>query len=1265
MSAPSPSNNAAFANYGYSPQVQQTFRQSGPPGFANTPAASGSTPLTHEAQQAQWHAQWQQYYAQQAAMQQQQQSVTVQQQPQQQQKQMAGLLQAQLPPQQAAFQAQGVGAFNPQQAQMLQQNMLAAHQGQFNFQQMQPGLVGMQQQQQGQMHPQQAQQMFSQGQGGRQGGLMNKRQKTGQAGTSGQPQQQQPFSQMNRGGMHANSKGLNASNNASNSFIGPVPPMPQAGPAQMQHALPNKPQGAMGMGMRGGLSPQGGSLRGNGLMRGGMSPIAGGMGRGASRATSGAGLGLAGAPSGPSGRGANGQLMNNNMIMNSGRMMQANQQPIGRGAPGAPSGPSGSGRPPNAPKGPLGSGNSNHNHHTQGSNSPIAHAPSGPSNPGPGKAAQSMLHGVVPPAGPAATTAGGGGSRGQAGKAARQQQGALPSQRGNRTAQLPQSALFGARGNLGVGGGLNGSAAATVNGGPGSSAGSISSAQSHEAKKMHSDFKIAGIKIDSIGWEWSLLEEIEGEARRLAEEKEAQEQAQSAAAAAVEEGAEMQAEADAEPKAEEAETSPDVAGAKPDSKADNAETTVHGMSQNVAKKEEETSTTCNSLEADNANTLADHEMKPKPEEVKTEEDAETLVAVPAAPKGPRGAKRNADGNVKADAEFRAESSKLRLQFAVPQGGGPPGAPTGPKKQARVNGESGTVTAAKATKDKGLEDGAGEDTAEDATTDGDVEGADGTWTPWSRGPPQIASNRIVITYARGVNRLSIDVDSIKKATVHKAERTIEIVVSVQLGTQATAALDESSVVRSKGADRVEQEWVVCKGLQVEKREGGSDKGIYQAVPRIALHRAWDGEMASFGREPGNALPAEGVDHTLPPLFRLLPETSGEPPTVGEELRILVQLDRLQPLPNEPWLRTGNIKTLLAKMQSYSKRPQEHPWFGKLEVADPDPPPGLKDHLMEWANLHNKTTSGSPKDRRRFVNEHLHGYKVLVELFVKAIRIDGGGHFGNSGNLSSDFGQSLDNARSRWMNFGSSDRLGLALFAFFDIASGEREIDEAEAARLAAGLESILLDLPIHLLQKGADSLWKEYSERKRREEKQKEREAKRKEKEEKAASERIESETQKKPEVEQEHGERDEVSDSTNGAGPGARKAMKRKAEDLDLDEAPENSVGTPADVGVPLQAEAPVQTEDSAEGGETPAPEGQEQRPVERGSRTPEPPIAPLPLITEDEACQDGENFAAAGNPGDALMANPQQTHAHDGREDGNREVVGAKTMPDADEAAE
>lgn len=209
-------------------------------------------------------------------------------------------------------------------------------------------------------------------------------------------------------------------------------------------------------------------------------------------------------------------------------------------------------------------------------------------------------------------------------------------------------------------------------------------------------------------------------------------------------------------------------------------------------------------------------------------------------------------------------------------------------------------------------------------------------------------------------------------------------------------------------------------------------------------------------PSKTLTASlGPRDEVPPLYRLLPLHGGPASELDHaasratELRITAYLDKVSPLVEAAWVKTGDLDAFLGP------RAPDHVWVDKVTVVDPDPPPTMDTVLSDWAG---ESYLGSARDRRRFVAEAFETPRGLVEILARIVRGDKG-----SAVPEGSLREPLASALRACANSSNHNHASLAVLAIFDLIPGEN----ASQTRTKVG--EILMGFPRHLIFKTLDNL----------------------------------------------------------------------------------------------------------------------------------------------------------------------------------------------------
>ena len=102
---------------------------------------------------------------------------------------------------------------------------------------------------------------------------------------------------------------------------------------------------------------------------------------------------------------------------------------------------------------------------------------------------------------------------------------------------------------------------------------------------------------------------------------------------------------------------------------------------------------------------------------------------------------------------------------------------------------------------------------------------------------------------------------------------------------------------------------------------------------------DRETLSLAWNPTESEDEESTtDHLLPPLHQLLPSSTTDEMTISSneekrEMTIVAYLDRLNPLTEARWVKTGDVEGWIGQLAVMNGTASK--WKGKITVSDPDP------------------------------------------------------------------------------------------------------------------------------------------------------------------------------------------------------------------------------------------------------------------------------------------------------------------------------------------
>ncbi|KAF8324468.1 uncharacterized protein EI90DRAFT_3157376 [Cantharellus anzutake] len=383
------------------------------------------------------------------------------------------------------------------------------------------------------------------------------------------------------------------------------------------------------------------------------------------------------------------------------------------------------------------------------------------------------------------------------------------------------------------------------------------------------------------------------------------------------------------------------------------------------------------------------------------------------------------------------------------------------------------------------------------------------------PP--SPNRISISYAGSSRRLVLDAEIIQHVKIYRAEGKIEVsfvleryedpaatpanIMSVSELSQPAAESAEDNADTPTGEGGL-------KGYKMDDNGSSERSSDTVAVENTTLHEACgqapaasstdDTPEAESGhcdekfisssdatqvpsrcRETSKeyvpiAYPAKSADPTLPDFSTLLQVA----PTV---VNLTAYLDRLKPLSEPKWVRTGDIEEWLsAVFDSRTKKGSDarEVWSGKIKVTDPDPV--IHTILGDWAA---SSGVGVGKNRRRFIKEHLTvSAENLFDILLRVVRgsmqppVSSTSSLTNMSSLSGS--PAIDPASSgssmALMQSGHHTPLSAAILGLYQILAEYAKKAGDDSTKLFDHLGVLISTLPQHQLQRSIDWMFKDWA-----------------------------------------------------------------------------------------------------------------------------------------------------------------------------------------------
>ncbi|KAG8945439.1 hypothetical protein FRC04_000814 [Tulasnella sp. 424] len=360
-------------------------------------------------------------------------------------------------------------------------------------------------------------------------------------------------------------------------------------------------------------------------------------------------------------------------------------------------------------------------------------------------------------------------------------------------------------------------------------------------------------------------------------------------------------------------------------------------------------------------------------------------------------------------------------------------------------------------------------------------------------PLPSPNRISISYAGSARRLVIDADVIESVRIKRGEGRIDVVLLLDNSAppQAGSTLSTIKEEDHEGAlPKVGGGSDTAHGESVKPATDVLDRPsaplpIVKPEPQDAHLVSPDSlpltaDIASSSHEPSRAqidaledssqtykpVPhsSYGNDRTIPPFPKYLASAASKP----IKLRLLLYLDKEKPLSEPKWVKTGDIEDWLKTMFGPLKTgPQTYAsWSGKISIVDPDPPPNVYALVDSWVQ---HSMVGPPKERRRFVTEHIKThFDNVFEVLLRIVRRDGSQS--NPAPPGSPLATALP---ANSIHASQQTHASLAVLSLYRLAAEFAVLAGVDGKTLETRVGQLIRSLPQAQVYKSLDSMFKDW------------------------------------------------------------------------------------------------------------------------------------------------------------------------------------------------
>ncbi|KAG9002902.1 hypothetical protein FRB90_011290 [Tulasnella sp. 427] len=351
-------------------------------------------------------------------------------------------------------------------------------------------------------------------------------------------------------------------------------------------------------------------------------------------------------------------------------------------------------------------------------------------------------------------------------------------------------------------------------------------------------------------------------------------------------------------------------------------------------------------------------------------------------------------------------------------------------------------------------------------------------------PMPSPNRISISYAGSARRLVIDADVIESVKIKRGEGRIDVVLLLDDSTPPQAGpslstikeedLDGRSPIVGLESEATHDESAKPDTQEVAKPEAHlptiksepQDEPVTSSAPLPTTEVTPSDEPSQESTQAYKPVPhsSHDADRTIPPFPKYLTSGTNKP----IRLRLLLYLDKEKPLSEPKWVKTGDIEDWLKTMFGPVKTgPQTYAsWSGKISIVDPDPPPNVYALVDSWVQ---HSMVGPPKERRRFINEHIKShFDNVFEVLLRMIRREGGQP------TSVPSGSPLASALpANSIHASQHTHASLAVLSLYRLTTEYATLAGVDGKTLETRIGQLIRSLPPAQVYKSLDSMFKDW------------------------------------------------------------------------------------------------------------------------------------------------------------------------------------------------
>ncbi|WVW80670.1 hypothetical protein I302_102656 [Kwoniella bestiolae CBS 10118] len=364
----------------------------------------------------------------------------------------------------------------------------------------------------------------------------------------------------------------------------------------------------------------------------------------------------------------------------------------------------------------------------------------------------------------------------------------------------------------------------------------------------------------------------------------------------------------------------------------------------------------------------------------------------------------------------------------------------------------------------------------------------------------STNRLSILYEKSLRRICIDSDVVDKVKIWRKEGRIEVELkALEFESKEGEDLKLPKGILVESYDSNDQRYISLNSTsistffhqpdhQVPTEDGKSIPPFHKILSTVVPTNDQGEQPTQAEAAPNEVKPEQSDNETIeqPQLeSKVNPSSQTQ---LSDKIILTVYLNRQNPLSEPKWCRNNSADNWLYEQFGSRRLEQDEEqglkgfgfgtagWKGKLEVMDPDPAPTLKSILEQWSST---SSYGTSSTRELFISSLLSSPLETIEILLKLTRGDRNPIYSsNPTYFNKSFSSSVIKKDSPYTSHQT--HISLAVLAMYRLTTDlveklpDEKEREKEKEKFDENVNDIIRSLPLNMIQRSLDGLWKEYS-----------------------------------------------------------------------------------------------------------------------------------------------------------------------------------------------